>query len=40
MKGELDLGDQRMFSRERELGEGKNAEETVYENSYMERSTT
>lgn len=26
MKGELDLGDQRMFSRERELGKGRNAE--------------
>lgn len=40
MKGELDLGDQRMFSRERELGKGRNAEKTVYENSYWERNTT
>lgn len=37
-KGELDLGDQRVFSRKRELVEGRNTEETVYGNSYVERS--
>lgn len=37
-KGELDLGDQRVFSRKRELVEGRNTEEMVYGNSYVERS--
>lgn len=36
-EGGLDQGDQRMASWERQLEEGRNAEETVCENSYEGR---